>query len=358
VVSSIDFEPVHQVDLSSEIEVAPVVSLPNRFVPAHNHRTLILGAGDTAQQLIGMLAGRHSSYEVIGAVVPRGHEGGRPRSGVNIVGTFADLFHLVEHESIQSIVVALDDGEDELPTDTLFDLKTMGIDILDARRLLERVSGQIFIERTTPRHVIFSDGFRRPPWVLALKRMADATIAAAGLVVLAPLFVVIGALIKADSRGPIFYSQLRIGLHGKPFTIWKFRSMRADAEGLHAPQWASEEDPRITRVGVWLRTWRLDELPQLYNVLRGEMSLVGPRPERPVFVQELRAEFPYYDVRHTVLPGLTGWAQVRFRYAASRSDSYQKLQYDLYYVKHMGLTLDFKIAVETLRVIARGEGAR
>lgn len=336
---------------------ATVYTFPSRLVPSLRQRTVILGAGETAAQLLALLCDRRSAYEVVGVLVPAPTDTAYLGS-VPVLGTFSDLFHLVDHASVQSIVVALGDDEDQLPTSTLFHLKTMGVAILDARPLLEHVSGRIFIDQTTPRHVIFSEGFRRPHWVCASKRASDAVGSAFGLAILAPLFVALGVLIRLDSRGPIFYKQLRIGLNGKPFTIWKFRSMRVDAERLHTPQWAAAEDPRITRVGRLLRLWRLDELPQLFNVLRGEMSLIGPRPERPVFVQELRSLYTYYDVRHTVLPGITGWAQVKFRYAASKEDSFQKLQYDLYYVKHMSPWLDIKIAIETLRVMARGEGAR
>jgi exopolysaccharide biosynthesis polyprenyl glycosylphosphotransferase len=177
-----------------------------------------------------------------------------------------------------------------------------------------------------------------------------------GLVALAPLFVFIAALIRLDSPGSVFYRQVRVGLRGQPYMIWKFRSMRQDAEK-SGPRWAQANDPRISRVGWWLRKTRIDEFPQLVNVLRGEMSLVGPRPERPVFVQDLRTAIPYYDLRHTVRPGVTGWAQVKFRYGASQEDSHTKLQYDLYYVKNLSFLLDLKILAHTIRVMMLGEGA-
>jgi lipopolysaccharide/colanic/teichoic acid biosynthesis glycosyltransferase len=167
----------------------------------------------------------------------------------------------------------------------------------------------------------------------------------------------IGILIKLDSPGPVFYQQVRVGLRARPYMIWKFRSMFTDAENAGA-RWASEKDPRVSRVGWYLRKWRLDEIPQLINVIRGEMSLVGPRPERPVFVQELRGVIPFYDIRHAVRPGITGWAQTQFRYGASAEDSHVKLQYDLYYVKYLSISLDFRIFIETIRVILCGEGAR
>jgi exopolysaccharide biosynthesis polyprenyl glycosylphosphotransferase len=192
---------------------------------------------------------------------------------------------------------------------------------------------------------------------MGFKRLIDLLLSTAGLVVLAPLFALVGALIKLESDGPMFFRQMRVGLRGQPYMMWKFRSMRCDAEEEGA-RWAAVEDPRITQVGRWLRKWRIDELPQLINVLKGEMSLVGPRPERPVFVQELRSSIPYYDLRHTVRPGITGWAQIRFRYAASPQDTHVKLQYDLYYLKNLSLELDLRILLETVRVVLTGQGAR
>ncbi len=190
-----------------------------------------------------------------------------------------------------------------------------------------------------------------------MKRFGDMLVAIGGLLVLLPLFLLVAFLIKVDSPGPVIYRQIRVGLRGQPFAIWKFRSMVQDAEN-SGPQWAQTSDPRISRIGWWLRKIRVDEFPQLVNVLRGEMSLVGPRPERPVFVQDLRKTIPYYDLRHTVRPGITGWAQVKFRYGASAEDAHMKLQYDLYYVKRLSFALDMQILVETIRVMCLGEGAQ
>jgi exopolysaccharide biosynthesis polyprenyl glycosylphosphotransferase len=192
---------------------------------------------------------------------------------------------------------------------------------------------------------------------MLVKRIVDLSVSGVSLVMLFPILVLIGLLVKLDSPGPVFYCQMRVGLRGQPFMIWKFRSMSQAAEK-SGPCWAQADDPRVSRVGKWLRKTRLDELPQFINVLKGDMSLVGPRPERPVFVQELRAQIPYYDLRHTVRPGMTGWAQTRFRYGASAEDAHTKLQYDLYYVKNMTLALDFRILLETIRVVLLGEGAR
>jgi len=232
----------------------------------------------------------------------------------------------------------------------------MVVYILDGQYLFDVTCGRLSIDSLRPSALIFSTGFRGRLASLVSKRLFDVVVCAVGLVALIPLFVLIAALIRVDSPGPIFYRQVRVGLRGRPFLIWKFRSMRQDAEQ-SGPRWAQADDPRISRVGWWLRKTRIDEFPQLVNVIRGEMSLVGPRPERPVFVQDLRTVIPYYDIRHTVRPGVTGWAQVKFRYGASQEDSHTKLQYDLYYVKNLSLLLDLKILMHTIRVVMLGEGA-
>ena len=236
-------------------------------------------------------------------------------------------------------------------------MKAMGRDVVDGHYLYEEESGRLSIDHLKPSALIFSTGFRRRLVSMVLKRIIDVVAALIGLVMLIPLTLMLAIAIKLDTPGPVFYKQMRVGLRGRPYMIWKFRSMKQDAETMGA-RWAATEDPRVSRVGRWLRKWRMDEVPQLINVLRGEMSLVGPRPERPVFVQELRNSIPYYDLRHTVRPGITGWAQTKFRYGASKEDSHVKLQYDLYYVKNLSLMLDMRIVVNTIKVMLLGEGAR
>jgi exopolysaccharide biosynthesis polyprenyl glycosylphosphotransferase len=255
------------------------------------------------------------------------------------------------------VAVCLEDRRAILPVQTLLDMKAMGRDVVDGHYLYEDESGRLSIDHLKPSALIFSTGFRRRMVTMLFKRLFDLGVAITGLALLIPLFILLGILIKVDSSGPVFYRQMRVGLRGRPYMIWKFRSMRHDAEKSGA-RWASAEDPRVSRVGRWLRKWRLDEIPQLINVLKGEMSLVGPRPERPVFVQELRNSIPYYDLRHTVRPGITGWAQTCFRYGASKEDSHIKLQYDLFYVKNLCLWLDMRILFNTTKVMFLGEGAR
>ena len=327
-------------------------------LPQFRTRLLILGTGQLAKELCEALVEHHSgAYEVLGFLDRNPAHAGERLANLPIIGTYGQMFELVERFDVHSVAVCLEDRRAILPVQTLLDFKAMGIDVVDGHRLYEEKSGRLSIDVLKPSALIFSEGFRRPPLIMLLKRLVDVALSIVGLVALAPLFVLVGILIKLDSPGPVFYKQIRVGYRGRPYTIWKFRSMRQDAER-HGALWASTDDPRVSRVGRWIRKWRIDELPQLINVLKGEMSLVGPRPERPVFVQELRNAIPYYDLRHTVRPGITGWAQTQFRYGASAEDSHMKLQYDLYYVKNLALPLDFRIMTESIRVVLLGEGAR
>jgi sugar transferase (PEP-CTERM system associated) len=321
-------------------------------------RVLILGAGRLARELCQvMVSKRFRSYDVVGFLDREAGRVGERLVNPGIIGTYDQLFEIVERNRIDTIAVCLEDRRAVLPVQTLLDFKAMGLEVVDGHHLYEDESGRLSIDLLKPSSLIFSTGFRRKAVAMGLKRVTDFILSLIGLILLMPLFLVVGLLIKLDSLGPVFYKQTRVGLRGRPYTIWKFRSMRQDAEQ-HGAQWAATADPRISRVGKWLRKWRIDELPQLINVVQGNMSLVGPRPERPLFVQELRSWIPYYDIRHTVRPGITGWAQIRFRYGASAQDSHTKLQYDLYYVKNLSLALDLRIMVETARVVLLGEGAR
>jgi sugar transferase (PEP-CTERM system associated) len=274
-----------------------------------------------------------------------------------IIGTVDQLFEISEQYQVQSIAVCVEDRRGSMPLEALLDVKSMGIEVVDGHRMYEEECGRLSIDELKPSFLIFSAGFKRKPVAMLLKRLGDILGALIGLVFLAPLMSGIAFCIKWDSPGPVFYRQTRVGLHGYPYVLLKFRSMREDAEE-SGVKWAQLGDDRVTKFGYWLRKLRLDELPQFFNVLKGEMSLVGPRPERPHFVQDLRKEIPYYDLRHTVRPGITGWAQISFQYAASLEDSHIKLQYDLYYVKNLSLWLDFTILCRTIRVVLQGSGAR
>ncbi len=327
-------------------------------VPGLRRRILILGVGSLAQQLSQVLLSRSKRYtDLVGLITKDSERVGDELVGTKIVGTISQLFSVVERDCVDTIAVCLEDRRAVLPVQTLLELKAAGIDIWDGHHLFEEESGRLPINDLSPSAIIFSRNFKQGIVVKTIKRSMDLCISLIGLVVALPLMAVIAILIKLDSPGPVFYQQVRVGLRARPYMIWKFRSMFTDAEKGGA-RWASEKDPRVSRVGWYLRKWRLDEIPQLINVIRGEMSLVGPRPERPVFVQELRGVIPFYDIRHAVRPGITGWAQTQFRYGASPEDSHVKLQYDLYYVKYISMQLDLRIMVETIRVILCGEGAR
>jgi sugar transferase (PEP-CTERM system associated) len=237
-------------------------------------------------------------------------------------------------------------------------VKAMGIPIEDCHTFYERLASKIAVADLPPEWIALSEGFRRDRLVLATKRIIDVIVSFVGLVLSAPLILFTAISIKLESRGPVFYRQERVGQSDQRFVLYKFRSMTKDAEADMGPVWASERDPRVTRVGAIIRKIRIDEIPQMINVLKGEMSFVGPRPERPYFVDRLKQNIPYYDLRHTVKPGITGWAQISYPYGDSEQDAVEKLQYDLYYIKHMSPIFDLQIIFESLKVVLLGSGAR
>lgn len=321
-------------------------------------RVLILGAGQLAQELYRVLMARSEhSVEVVGFLEKNTFMLGESLVNPKIIGSYDQVREIAQLHHVDTIAVCLEDRRTVLPMQSLLDMKVMGREVVDGNALIEKESGRLSIDHLRPSTLIFSDGFRRRWLAMIVKRALDILIAITGLILVLPLFVLVGILIKADSLGPILYRQRRVGLRGEPYVMWKFRSMRQDAER-NGAVWAASKDPRVSRVGRWLRKWRVDEWPQLINVLRGEMSCVGPRPERPEFVRELRSSIPYYDLRQSVRPGITGWAQTRFRYGASRDDAHVKLQYDLYYVKNLSLALDLRILANTVKVVLAGSGAR
>jgi len=321
-------------------------------------RLVIIGDGPLANNLARVLVGdRGRAYDIVGFLSRDAFRVGRRIVHPKVIGTIDTLYACVEQYAANAVAVCLEDPRGVMPVETLLDIKAMGVEVLDGHQLYEEECGRLSIDELKPSFLIFSPGFRRKPLVMFFKRVKDIVGALLGLILLLPLLLLVALLIKWDSPGPILYHQTRTGFHGIPFRLLKFRSMRPDAEAEGA-QWATEADARVTRVGYWLRKLRLDEVPQLINVLKGEMSLVGPRPERPQFVEELRTFIPFYDLRHTVRPGLSGWAQTCFRYGASHQDSHIKLQYDLYYVKNLSIWLDLRILLNTIHVVLLGTGAR
>jgi sugar transferase (PEP-CTERM system associated) len=277
-----------------------------------------------------------------------------------VISPPGSLFELVRELGASEVVVALDDQRKAFPMDELLKCRVRGINVIDVVSFIERETGKVRVDLLNPSWIIFSGGFRRDVFREWVERAFDI---AASLVLLAlawPAMLLTAVAIKLEDgwRAPVFYVQERVGLEGRLFLIRKFRSMRTDAEQDGKPAWASENDPRVTRVGAVIRKLRIDELPQLFNVLSGDMGFVGPRPERPQFVEQLGELIPYYHERHWVKPGITGWAQLCYPYGASERDAKEKLQYDLYYVKHRNLFFDLAILLETAEIVLWGRGAR
>jgi sugar transferase (PEP-CTERM system associated) len=331
----------------------------NRFAYARGfeERVLIVGTGPTARMVAREIQSQHDfGYRVIGFV----SDGGQPNghSHPPTVGAPSDIPTLVRKHEVNRIVVGLSDRRGRLPVTELLQAKLTGTRVEDATTTYERLTGKILIDDLKPSWLIFSDGFIASRWTRFKKRAFDLVLASIGFVLAAPFTLLTALAVYLDSDGPILYCQERVGEHGKVFTVYKFRSMRVDAEKEGTPMWARSGDERVTRVGRIIRKTRLDELPQLWNVLRGDMSFVGPRPERPFFVEQLAQEIPFYQQRHSIKPGLTGWAQVKYQYGSSIEDAMEKLRYDLYYIKHLSLALDLSIVFDTVKVIVFGKGAK
>jgi sugar transferase (PEP-CTERM system associated) len=325
--------------------------------PHLEERVLVVGTGHTAQLVAKQIGGQHDfAYRLVGFVdddegveVVRHHE---------VLGKAADLRAIIAEHQVDRIIVGLSDRRGRLPIEELLQAKLSGVRVEDATTTYERLTGKILVDDLKPSWLIFSDGFRASRITRVVKRMLDLSLSMIGFVLAAPLMAVTALAVRIDSPGPILYSQERVGENGRIFIVYKFRSMRTDAEGAGQPVWARDKDDRITRVGRVIRATRLDELPQLWNVMRGDMSFVGPRPERPFFVELLARDIPFYVQRHAVKPGLTGWAQVKYQYGSSIEDAMEKLRYDLYYVKHMSIVFDLTIVLDTVKVILFGKGAK
>jgi sugar transferase (PEP-CTERM system associated) len=321
-------------------------------------RLLFLGATPPAARLIHELEARHPGYDILGYVDDRPPADIALTNGFRVLGPGGRLPEIATATAAGTIVVALTERRGAFPTASILQCKLQGVRVEDWPAFYEKVTGKICVEDLRPSWLVFSEGFRRTRLTRLFKRVADVTLGLGFLLGGWPVFLLVAAAIKLDSPGPVFFRQERVGEAGRLFPLLKFRTMVPDAEQATGPVWATQADPRVTRVGRWLRGTRLDELPQILNVLRGEMSFIGPRPERPHFVAQLARTIPYYDQRHTVRPGITGWAQVCYRYGASLEDAREKLQYDLYYVKNMSPFLDLLILIASIQVVLLGRGAR
>ena len=274
-----------------------------------------------------------------------------------IIGEFKQISSICRTCQIDRVIVALDERRGSLPMDELLKCRLKGIHVDDGVSFSESLSGKLSVEKLPPSSIIFSNGFRGVVVYRGIKRTIDLLASLVGLIVFLPLCLLVALAIKLDSRGPVFYRQERVGQDGRLFSLIKFRSMTVDAEK-DGPVWAVVNDQRVTRVGRWLRKLRLDEITQLINVIRGEMSIVGPRPERPFFVRKLERVIPFYAHRHAVKPGITGWAQILYPYGATQEDAQEKLKYDLYYIKHMSPIMDLRIISETVKIVLLGRGSR
>jgi sugar transferase (PEP-CTERM system associated) len=323
---------------------------------AFRRRVLVLGAGARADRL-RKLGERHEAGFVIVGYVGMSAKPGVIEEAIHR-DAIANLTRYVDNLGVSEVVLALEERRNALPLKDLLRIKTTGVHVNEFSTFLERETGRVDLDTVNPSWLIFSDGFSSGQMVSsAIKRLFDIVVSLTLLLGTAPLVLIFALLVKLDSKGPAFFRQTRVGLYGQTFSLIKLRSMRLDAEAGGA-QWAAKEDPRVTRIGRIIRKLRIDELPQAWTVLKGEMSFVGPRPERPEFVDDLEDKLPFYAERHMVKPGITGWAQINYPYGASIEDSRHKLEYDLYYAKNYTPFLDLLILLQTLRVVLWNEGAR
>ncbi|MGA7928930.1 MAG: TIGR03013 family XrtA/PEP-CTERM system glycosyltransferase [Candidatus Sulfotelmatobacter sp.] len=320
--------------------------------PFLRERVYVLGTGERADRLVRGLRTRSAlGVEVVGWTGDV--EGELTRDSVA-----SHLLGLARGRGVHRVIVAMPDRRNTLPVEELLDLRLEGVKVEEATSWLERISGRIEVEQLYPSWLIFAEGLRFSAFFRLVRRTLNFSLALAGAVISLPLLPFIVLAVKLDSSGPVLYRQQRAGRRGRAFYCYKFRTMRQDAEADTGATWALDDDPRITRVGKFLRASRLDEIPQLWCVLRGDMHFVGPRPERPEFVEWLSKEIPYYGVRHVVRPGITGWAQVQYKYGNTLEDAREKLQYDLFYIKNASIGLDLIILFETIKIVLLGRGAQ
>ena len=327
--------------------------------PDYGERILIVGSGASAIEIAReTIERRDAGFRILGFVDNDPELQGKSLINPRVVGTTAELAEIVQRENVDRIIVSMGERRGQFPSEQLLDLSLSGhVNIEEGASFYERLTGRVNLDMLRPSWLIFSGRGRQKRVSGIARAILHRTVALVGAIVSLPIAILTALLIKLESPGPVLYRQERVGKNGRPFTIMKFRSMRVDAEK-DGPVWARSEDDRTTRVGRIIRKIRVDEVPQFWNILKGEMSFVGPRPERPHFVAQLAQEIPYYEQRHLIAPGLTGWAQIKYPYGSSIEDARQKLQYDLYYIKNQSLTLDAVILFETVKTILFGRGAR
>ena len=325
-----------------------------------SEKAILVGFGELAQNIIDEISDQKDlSYHVSFMVVHEKGQHNEIQAGeIPVHYGFDNICDLAEANAVGNVIVALDEKRRVLPYEQLLACKVRGINIIDGESFYERISGKLLVEKINPSWLIFSDGFTKSKISMFSKRLVGLIISTLLLIILIPFLLLVAVAIKLDSRGPVLFSQERVGQDEEIFTLYKFRSMRANAEKETGPVWAEEDDPRITRVGGIIRKLRIDELPQLWNIFKGEMSFVGPRPERSFFVEKLKKTIRYYSERASVKPGVTGWAQVKYPYGSSEKDALEKLKYDLYYIKNMSIVIDLMVFFHTIKIMLLGRGAR
>lgn len=325
-------------------------------LPGFVTKVIVLGTGPLARQIGNLISSNNHSYMLAGYINSSAEPVMVPYH--SIIDSEYGLIAAVKRVGGNKIVVSLSERRGAFPLQDVLCCKLSGVEVVDAPSFYEQMTGKLLLENITPSWFIFSHGFKVTYSLRILKRISDIFFASIGILLVFPFLPLIALVIRLDSPGPIFYRQERLGEGEKRFTLLKFRSMRQDAEKGTGAVWATEKDSRVTRIGEFLRKSRIDEIPQLFNVLRGDMSFVGPRPERPEFVEKLKEVIPYYSERHYIKPGVTGWAQVRYPYGASVEDAIEKLRYDLYYIKNISLPFDILIILETIKVVLFRRGGR
>jgi sugar transferase (PEP-CTERM system associated) len=320
-------------------------------------RILVMGAGQRSQQIHAIAQSKEASFMVVRTI--------RMAADESVIAHAMDresigsLIELTDSLGVDEVVLAVDERRGGFPVASLIEVKLGGTPITELTTFIERETGRVNVEALNPSWIIFGDGFRASHQLAVFfKRIFDLFCSGLLLILAGPILLLTAVIIKLTSPGTIFYRQERVGLNGKSFDVLKFRSMRADAEKAGTPQWAQKSDPRVTPIGKLIRATRIDEIPQIFNVFKGDMSFVGPRPERPFFVDQLSAQIPFFAERHAVKPGITGWAQINYPYGASVEDARAKLEYDLYYVKNYSIILDFLIMIQTVRVVLWQDGVR
>jgi sugar transferase (PEP-CTERM system associated) len=323
----------------------------------YRERLLLVGTSAATVALARELYERRElGVQIVGFIDPDPSRIGEPVLNPGVIGALDDIPSIIKTQAVDRVVVSLADARGRLPMDKLLEMKLEGVTFDHLASVYEEYTGKIAVENLRPSWLIFSEGFRKSRVLQTMKRAMDLCAAAIGLLVSLPIMAVVAIAIKLTSKGPALFTQQRVGSNGHVFTLYKFRSMQAEAEALTGAVWATRNDKRVTPLGRILRKTRLDELPQFWNVLRGDMSLVGPRPERPEFVKDLTRQIRFYGQRHVVKPGLTGWAQVRYSYGASIGDALEKLQYDLFYIKNMSIGLDLFIIFKTIQTVILRRG--